>query len=260
MRSARNSPISSCRCASPRVDGRSISTVSRSPGPRRGPRPGRARRTGGSWRGYPGSRSRARQPRDPSQRRCQGRWQRAANGCADDQPLAGDRSCGGHADIEGARSRPARVRRASARHRMADRPAALANDGGRLDAERRVAVGGPGAADEARRRARREGRRRASSRATAIPTRCRARRPRSTASSSGPARRTDFDFPTLAGAFRIDVGRGRFTKIEPGSASCSACCRCSRCRGASRSISPTSSARASRSTRSPATYGSPAAS
>ena len=35
-------------------------------------------------------------------------------------------------------------------------------------------------------------------------------------SSRGRARRREFDYPTLTGAFRLTAGRGRFTKIEPG--------------------------------------------
>ena len=52
--------------------------------------------------------------------------------------------------------------------------------------------------------------------AWASRTRCRERRRRSRASSRGPAHRTSFDYPTLSGTFRVDVGAGRFTKVDPG--------------------------------------------
>ncbi len=115
-----------------------------------------------------------------------------------------------------ARRRPARVRRQPAGHRVADRAAGADQRQRARDRAGAMAVRGPRPADEARRRSRRSRRRAGSSRASAIPMPCRTRPRGSKGQLAWAGAPNDFDYPTLSGAFRIEVGPGRFTRIEPG--------------------------------------------
>ena len=145
----------------------------------------------------------------------QGRKRRVEAGGGRGEPVARDRRRGGRTAVQGPRRRPARVRRASARHRMADRRLALANDGGRIDADGQWRVAG---------------RQQQTKLDVALDVKDAgtflARIGYPDAVQNAPTRIDgqlewagaphDFDYPTLSGTFRIDVGPGRFTKIEPG--------------------------------------------
>ena len=202
----------------------------------RGPLEARSCRSRGrGHRGLVGARRRraertrrraARPARHPGPgRRRRGRAPTAARGRASRKPagqwqsLARDRRRGGSLRVAAARPRAARVRRATARHRMADRPAG-ARQRQRPDRRRRARGASAGRAQQTKLDVSLDAKEAGAFLATIrlCRTRCRARRPRSTASSHGPARRTNSTIRRSPARSTSMSGPGRFTKIEPGPA------------------------------------------
>ena len=205
--------------------------------PRRGRRPPPARRTGASVArltrlAAAGRRRACRRGRGAAEAR-------DARSSAGGQSVAGDRPRGRRLFRPRPRPRPARVRRAAARHRVADRPA----DAGQRRRPRSTPtgqwrIGRPGPADEARRRARSSRTAGSSSRGSAIADARAERADEDHGQLAWAGAPNDFDYPTLSGEFRHRRRPGPVHQDRArASASCSACCRCRRCRGASRSTS-----------------------
>ncbi len=134
------------------------------------------------------------------------------------QRLAGDRCRRRVDDFEGSRSRASRVRRAPARCRLADRQAGARQ---RQRAHRRrgcVARRGSAAADQTRYRRSMRKRPVAFSRDSDTWTRSRGAPTKINGQLAWSGAPHEFDYPSLAGTFRLASGPGRFTKIEPGPA------------------------------------------